>query len=174
MGAPLGTARDAGWQSTVRPDQPLFAEEQSFSPNLLATVTIIEAVALAIGVGAMVLDNKFEPALLAVVAAGLIVVLLLLSRLRLLTVVVPGALAVRLGVLANRTIALRDIASAEVRTYRPLRDYGGRGYRRGLAGTAYNARGDRGVQLVLKSGERVLIGSQRSEELLAVIQAARP
>jgi hypothetical protein len=34
--------------------------------------------------------------------------------------------------------------------------------------------GNRGVQLVLRSGERVLIGSQRADELAAEIQSRIP
>lgn len=67
-----------------------------------------------------------------------------------------------------------EIASAEVRTYRPIREYGGWGLRYGPGGWAYNARGDRGVQLVLRDGRRVLIGSGRAEELLAAIRTHAP
>jgi hypothetical protein len=43
---------------------------------------------------------------------------------------------------------------------------------------AYNVSGNRGVQLELVSGKRILIGSQQAEELAAAIEAvsgkARP
>lgn len=71
----------------------------------------------------------------------------------------------------SKVYALTVIASAEVRQYRPLRDYGGWGIRLGPAGTAWNAHGDQGVQLVLTSGKRVLIGSQQADELAREIQA---
>jgi hypothetical protein len=38
---------------------------------------------------------------------------------------------------------------------------------------AYNVRGDRGVQLVLRDGRRVLIGSQRADELAKAIAEAK-
>lgn len=56
-----------------------------------------------------------------------------------------------------------------VRDYRPLREYGGWGIRYGTAGKAYNVSGHRGVQLEYSNGERVLIGSDRAEELCSAI-----
>lgn len=71
----------------------------------------------------------------------------------------------------KRLIPVSDIRHCEVRTYSPLLEYGGWGIRYGWrGGMAYNAMGNRGVQLELKDGQKVLIGSQRAEELSAVIQ----
>jgi hypothetical protein len=69
----------------------------------------------------------------------------------------------------GRRIALSEIADAHTRKYRPLAEYGGWGIRYGFSGMAYNVSGDEGVQLVLTSGKRILIGSQRSRELEAAI-----
>jgi len=59
----------------------------------------------------------------------------------------------------------------EMRTYRSFREYGGHGIRYSNNGKAYNVSGDRGVQIELLNGNRVLIGSQRAEELVQAIQA---
>jgi hypothetical protein len=64
-----------------------------------------------------------------------------------------------------RKILLMDIKRHEVRTYNPIREYGGWGIRYGLKGKAYNICGNCGVQLELVNRKRLLIGSQRSEEL---------
>ena len=69
-----------------------------------------------------------------------------------------------------RRIAFEDLKRCEVRTYRPLLEYGGWGIRFGLKGKAYNVRGNRGVQLELADSKRLLIGSQRPEELWQAIQ----
>ena len=69
-------------------------------------------------------------------------------------------------------IAAGDVKGYEVRTYRPIRDYGGWGIRYGLGGKAYNVSGNRGVQLHLSSGRRLLIGSQRPEELANALALA--
>jgi len=69
-----------------------------------------------------------------------------------------------------RRIAFEDVKRCQVRTYHPLLEYGGWGIRIGLKGKAYNAYGNRGVQLELRSGRRLLIGSQRPEEFLRAIR----
>jgi hypothetical protein len=69
----------------------------------------------------------------------------------------------------ERTIPWDQIRSVEARTYRPIRDFGGWGVRWAARGIVYHARGNRGARLVLASGERVLIGSQRTDELARAI-----
>jgi hypothetical protein len=73
---------------------------------------------------------------------------------------------------AWRTIRLADVESANARTYRPIREYGGWGVRWSPGrGMAWNASGDRGVQVDLANGKTLLIGSQRAGELEAAIRA---
>jgi hypothetical protein len=62
----------------------------------------------------------------------------------------------------------------EVRTYRPILEYGGWGIRNGFGGKAYNVSGKRGLQLVLRGGrpERFLIGSQNPERLAMAVESA--
>jgi hypothetical protein len=72
--------------------------------------------------------------------------------------------------LSFHKIAFKDLKRYEVRTYRPLLEYGGWGIRYGLKGKAYNVSGNRGVQLELSNGKRVLIGSQRPEQFLQAIE----
>jgi Family of unknown function (DUF6141) len=71
----------------------------------------------------------------------------------------------------RRTIAFKDIERCEARSYNPLTEYGGWGIRFGRGGKAYNVSGNRGVQLELSGGERLLLGSQRPVELAAAIKA---
>ena len=71
-----------------------------------------------------------------------------------------------------RKIGLEDINGFDVQTYRAIRDYGGWGIRYGRKGKAYNVSGNRGVQLQLSNGERILIGSQRPEEMAEALNAA--
>ena len=75
--------------------------------------------------------------------------------------------------LRPRRIALRDITDARARKYSAIGEYGGWGIRMGMKGWAYNVSGDHGVQLTLASGKRILVGSQRSEELEAAIREAK-
>ena len=72
--------------------------------------------------------------------------------------------------LYRRRIALADVVAAEAVTYSPLREYGGWGIRGIGRDRTLNARGNRGVRLMLRNEERLLIGSQRPAELAAAIQ----
>jgi hypothetical protein len=59
-----------------------------------------------------------------------------------------------------------EIEKAEVRTYKPIREYGGWGLRYSFKnGKAYNVAGTVGLQLQLKSGKKFLIGTQNEKEL---------
>lgn len=90
------------------------------------------------------------------------------------TEVRPDALYVRLVPLTRwHRFTWNEIASAEVRRYRPLMEYGGWGVRWGPAGKAYNVHGHESVQLVLADGRRLLVGSQHAEALAAAIASAR-
>ncbi len=63
-----------------------------------------------------------------------------------------------------------EIERAEVKKYKPIREYGGWGWRFGRKGKAYTISGKRGVALHFKDGSRVLIGSRRPE---VFVQAVR-
>lgn len=74
--------------------------------------------------------------------------------------------------LSFRRIALDELGRYEVQSYSPIKEYGGWGIRYGLRGKAYNVSGNRGVQLELLDGNRILIGSQKPEELAKAIDSA--
>lgn len=105
-------------------------------------------------------------------AAAAVLAPLAIAMWRLDTEVHPGRLDVRLRPFTKREIALGDVESCEPRTYRPMRDYLGWGWRFGPAGRALTVPGRRGVQLILRGGERLLISSARSDELAAAIRSA--
>jgi hypothetical protein len=71
-----------------------------------------------------------------------------------------------------RRILAGSLNRYEVQTYRPIRDYGGWGIRYGRGGKAYNVSGNRGVMLELSDGQKLLIGSQKPEELANAISLA--
>ncbi len=61
----------------------------------------------------------------------------------------------------------RNITKAYVRKYSPLGEYGGWGIRLGLFGTgkAYNVKGNQGLQIILNDEKKILIGTQKQNEL---------
>lgn len=68
------------------------------------------------------------------------------------------------------SIAFQDLTQYKVRTYQPIPEYGGWGIGYGPRGTAYNMSGKPGVELELAGGERLIISSQRPEDLWEAIQ----
>ncbi|MHA2621672.1 MAG: DUF6141 family protein [bacterium JZ-2024 1] len=61
----------------------------------------------------------------------------------------------------------------EARFYNPIGEFGGWGIRWGRTSKAYNVFGDRGVELEFTDGSRLLIGSQRAEDLASALSTAR-
>jgi hypothetical protein len=63
------------------------------------------------------------------------------------------------------------ISASYVRTYSPLKEYGGWGIKYGFngQGLVYNVAGNVGLQLQFKEGEAVLLGTQKGEEIKAIL-----
>ena len=94
---------------------------------------------------------------------------LLLSA-RLITEVHSDGLHIRFFPLRWKVIPYETIASYQARTYHPIREYGGWGIRWGREGKAYIVGGNEGLQLLLNDGRKVLVGSQRAQELEAAVR----
>ena len=115
-----------------------------------------------------------EQPVIRILGIGLpILFLVLFSILKLETEVRSGGLYVRFFPfhIRYKKFAAADLTEYYARTYKPLLEYGGWGIRFGKNGRAYNANGNRGVQLVLKNGKRLLIGSQMPDELVEAISS---
>ena len=67
--------------------------------------------------------------------------------------------------LSFHKISWDEIESYEVTTYRPIREYGGWGIRFGKNKKAYNVSGNVGLSVQLKTGKKVLFGTQKEQEL---------
>lgn len=151
----------------------VFEETQRFRQTWLWVLLLgVPAVAATFFVGHLVA----EPDKAAILAGPAVfffgtwaAVLALLTMLKLTVTIDDQHLHVRFWPLMSKDIPLADIAQFETRTYRPILEYGGWGLRYSWKGTAYNVSGNRGVQLVLANGKRILIGSQRPEELADAI-----
>lgn len=62
------------------------------------------------------------------------------------------------------------IDKVHVRTYSAISEFGGWGIREGfIAGKAYNVDGDTGLQIEFNSKEKLLIGTQKPDELRTVL-----
>ena len=69
-----------------------------------------------------------------------------------------------------------NLSECFVREYNPVAEYGGWGLRLGLfgKGTAYNISGNKGLELQFNNNKKLLIGTQKPEELQQVINQFRP
>ena len=71
-----------------------------------------------------------------------------------------------------KRFAPEDLSEYYARRYKPILEYGGWGIRYSLRnGKAYNVSGNQGVQLVFKNGKKLLIGSQKANELEIAIRS---
>ncbi|RIH67275.1 hypothetical protein D1164_02310 [Mariniphaga sediminis] len=63
-------------------------------------------------------------------------------------------------------ITIQEIERFEIRKYRAKREYGGYGFRsRRRSGQAYTISGNTGLQLYLKNGKKLLIGTQKKQAM---------
>ena len=118
--------------------------------------------------------NTLVPTLLSIIAMAIpISVTILFFILKLETEVHTDALYVRFYPMHIRfkKFTREDLAEHYSRTYKPILEYGGWGIRCSFTGKgkAYNVSGNKGVQLVLTNGKKLLIGSQKPDELAAAL-----
>lgn len=170
--------------AAIHPPSAIFREEQRFGWWTYLLLALMMLAAWIVYVGRdhgfphpIVLDHHRTVS--AGIAFGLALpVLLVVGVLRMTTVVTPAEVRVWFGFLPSyrRAVPIATIARVEVVQFRPWPDHGGWGVLHGRDGErVVTARGDRGVRLHLHDGTRLLIGSQRPEELaLAVEGALRP
>lgn len=72
-----------------------------------------------------------------------------------------------------KIITWSEISMAFVRNYDPIGEYGGWGFKGGWSkskGKALNVSGDIGIQLELKNGKKLLIGTQKENEAKSVLE----
>jgi len=99
-------------------------------------------------------------------------VLLVWAHLRL--VVTDQEIVIDYRPFSRRQIPLAEVMGATARDYDALREFGGwgiKGWSRDKR--AYNVSGGRGVEVFLRDGRSVMLGSQHADELAAAIMAAR-
>ena len=166
-----GTISASRMAQTLSYLRPIFHEEQDFRGSravyFLACVFALLAVGFAGFMFALGLIVWPAPAVLAF--AGAVIAGLIVAS-KMTTVVDAAGVHVRYFPFLRKTFAPADIAAAVARTYDPM-EYGGWGVRGfpGRYGWAYIVRGNRGVELEFRNGNRLMLGSQRPEDLARAI-----
>jgi len=158
---------------------PLFHEEQAFRQHkVLFLLAILPAGFLIVSIWQVALGHPLGTHPLSngnvIGWTGFLWLLYLrLITLKLVTNVEAARLTVSIGGLWSvRKISLAQIRNVEVVTYDPAIDYGGYGIRLARKGRAYIAAGNQGVRLTPAKGMKVLVGSQRPQELFKAIAAS--
>lgn len=97
-------------------------------------------------------------------------ILLLFFSSKLETYITKSGIHVRLfPFMKFKTYSFDNIKRFKIREYSPILDYGGWGIRIGPAGRAFNVYGKIGIQLLLKDGTRLLIGTQEPDNFYNVL-----
>jgi hypothetical protein len=77
--------------------------------------------------------------------------------------------------ISTKHIGWKEIAQANVTDYQPIKEFGGWGFRAGFAKKqALSIWGKQALRLKLKDGRELVLGTQRPEELSAVVQCFFP
>jgi hypothetical protein len=157
------------------PIQPIYSETQTRKPPFVWAIVFLVAVlgAIILFIGLSTTRSASAPHWYVFILCDMFLPVLI-GSLRLTIEVSDTAVTWRFRPLWIQRIPLDHITSVEARTYSPIGEYLGWGIRyTPWAGWAINLSGDRGVQLRLASGRRVLLGTPDPEALAAAINAAR-
>ena len=115
--------------------------------------------------------HKTEDLLVGAIAP--VVIILLIYFLKLTTQVDEAGIHYKFSPLHLKTFLIEwnEIDKAYIRQYKPILEYGGWGLRAGLGGVgrAYNVSGNMGLQLELKTGKKILFGTQKPDEINKVL-----
>lgn len=161
----------------VQPPSAIFREEQRFGWWAYAILAVIVSLTWAAlnGRGPAAAGFVSRHAPLSVAMGFGLPMMLVVFVLRMTTLVTPTDVRVWFGFVPSyrRAISLAGISKVEVVQYRPIVHSMGWGVRIARDGERIlNARGDRGVRLHLVDGSKVLLGSQRPEELALALDGA--
>ena len=166
----------------IEENELIYREEQRFGLWLRWLIVLSMALAVPFSIFALTKipseqgSSEILPIILLTIAGIFvpIAIAVLFLLLKLETEVRPDGLYIRFfpAHIHFKRFTAEDLSEYYAREYKPLREYGGWGIRCSLRkGRAYNVSGNKGVQLVFKSGKRLLIGSQRAAELEEAIRS---
>ena len=74
----------------------------------------------------------------------------------------------------ERMIPWDKVKQVSVRKYKPIREYGGWGFRKGRSGNALNTFGNMGLQIEFTDGRKLLLGTHKPVELKHVLGKIKP
>ncbi len=164
-------------------ERVFYTEVQKFmSPALMAVMGIIYFIPIGIllyglyvqlVVGKVWGDKPMSNEGLIIMTGFIMLVIIISAYLlfgsKLATTISTGRLSITFKPFIRKPIVFTedDIERYEIRKYRPIKEYGGWGVKVGVRkfGRAYNVKGKIGLQLYLKNGKTVLLGTQREDAI---------
>lgn len=159
----------------------VFVEEQKFTQLWLHILLIISfIVTTAITVNKYVAsstDNNDALVELSIVFGSMLLVYFLIFSLKLKTRIDEKGFQFRFIPFhfTAKSINWNEIEKVYTRKYDAISEYGGWGMKGGMfwrksKGVAYNVKGTMGLQLELKNGKKILVGTQKGDEINRVLQ----
>ena len=94
---------------------------------------------------------------------------LFLYSLTMTTIVNSDGITIKYFPVGKAVIKADDIKSIEMRRYKALDEFGGWGIKYGFGKKCYTMSGDEGVEIKLKSGNCIIIGSHHNKEFYEAI-----
>jgi hypothetical protein len=155
----------------------LFSETQKFRQWWLWLIMVFVCGIMAFVIFQIMSRQEFKSdplPLIIIVSSGVFILLptiLLLFNMKLETQIRKDGIYVKFFPfhLSFKEYKWNDVRKSYVRQYNPMSEYGGWGLRWGLAGKAFNVSGDKGLQLEFLDNKKVLIGTNKAEELKATL-----
>ncbi|MGB3463660.1 MAG: hypothetical protein WBA74_00245 [Cyclobacteriaceae bacterium] len=153
-----------------------YKEEQRFNSWWVIVLFITLFIGLIIPIYQSVFmgDDAVPLTLLLTVLATMTLVATLIFRAKLELEIDRFAIRYRFSPFINswKRIDKSEILKAEVVKYNPITEYGGYGYRRTFnKGKALNVKGSIGLRILYGKNKKLLIGTQKPEELKPVIES---
>ena len=159
----------------------LFYEKQQFRQWWIWLILVVlnapfvAGVIKQIGWGQPFGDNPMTNTQLICATVTIALVTIFVITIRLETIIKPDGIYVQFFPFhfKYRYYPWNALKKSYVRPYSPLGEYGGWGLRLGVfgKGQAYNVSGDKGLQLEFTTGQKLLIGTNKPEELSTVLKS---
>jgi len=146
----------------------VFKEVQKFNSPLIWVIVGIAAIGGIFALTAPAAQNEQLPIIAKLLISSAIIILVLTFMFGYLkTTIDDTGIKIEMRILFKfgKTILWDDIQTIKVDKYRPILEFGGWGYRIGWKGVAYNCRGNDGLIIILKNGRKVVVGTQKPDEL---------
>ena len=143
-------------------DEKIFYEIQQFRQIWICLIILIIVIVLYIPIISGVL-NIFLSIIFFLFGFGFI---WLFYSMKLVTEVKEAGIQITFTPFTNFIIPFNEIKNLEIREYRPILEYGGWGIRFNRTGKAYTVSGKIGLQVELFNGKKILIGTEKSDDLL--------